>query len=143
MTAAELIKKWEGLRLHAYPDPATGGAPWTVGYGCTGPGIGPNTVWTEEQAQAALDHRLASVQDVVLGMIKKHVTPGQLAALCSLAWNIGTRALGGSTLIRKLNAGDMRGAADQFLSWDHAAGRVLPGLSKRRAEERRIFLGEL
>lgn len=52
----------EGLRLEAYPDPLTHGAPWTIGYGCTGPDIGPDTVWTVAQAMAARDARIAEIE---------------------------------------------------------------------------------
>lgn len=140
MTAAELIKQFEGCRLHAYPDPATGGKPYTVGYGCTGPGIGPNTVWTQAQADAALAHRLQALEQVVRSLVTVPATENQIAALCSLAWNIGTHALAGSTLLKKLNARDAQGAAAEFMRWDLAAGHVMPGLVKRRAAEKAAFL---
>ena len=138
--AADLIKRFEGCRLEAYPDPATGGKPWTVGYGCTGPGIGPGTIWTQQQAEDELEHRLFAERQVLDSLVTAPVSENQMAALLSLAWNIGTAALGGSHLLRLLNAGDVQGAADAFLAWNHAAGKVMPGLTTRREAERAVFL---
>jgi lysozyme len=147
MSAADLIKRFEGCRLKAYPDPATGGKPWTVGYGCTGPGIGPDTVWTQEEAEKQLLHRLEAFEKCLFddpgGLVKVPVDENQKAALLSLAWNIGTDNLGRSTLLKKLNAGDAGAAASEFLRWDIAAHKVLPGLVKRRAAERDVFLGRV
>ena len=55
----DLIKKFEGLRLAAYPDPATGGEPWTIGYGHTGPEVHRGLTWTHDQAEAALEQAAA------------------------------------------------------------------------------------
>lgn len=139
MTAADLIKRFEGCRLTAYPDPGTGAAPYTVGWGCTGPGIGPGTVWTQAQADAALEHRLASVETVVKGLAPD-ATHNELAALCSFAWNVGTHALARSSLLAALNAGDPVTAGDKFMQWTIAGGRVMQGLVNRRTAERALFL---
>jgi lysozyme len=139
--AADLIRRFEGCRLHAYPDPATGAAPWTVGYGCTGPGIGPGTVWTQEQAEEALEHRLAAVQSVIASLLKVPVSESQFAALCSFAWNIGTAAFGTSTVLRELNLGNYQAAADAFRNWERAGGKP-HFLHNRREAERAIFLRE-
>jgi lysozyme len=73
-------------------------------------------------------------------LVKQPVTQGQYDALVSFVFNVGEGAFGRSTLLRKLNAGDCRGAADEFPRWNQARGRVLPGLVTRRAEERTLFL---
>lgn len=128
--------------LEAYPDPATGGAPWTCGWGCTGPSIGPGVVWTQEQADAELEHRLQALEDVLRAIVKVPTTSNEWAALCSLAWNIGTDGFAHSTVLRKLNEGDVVGAGNAFLLWNRAAGKVNADLVKRRIQERAIFLGE-
>lgn len=134
--ALPLIRKWEGLRLSAYLCPA--GVP-TIGYGTTGPEVRIGMTWTKAQAEAALLSDVKEFARDVKGMVKVPVSPQQFAALVSLAYNIGTGALRGSTLLRLLNAGDYTGAGRQFDRWSRAGGRVLPGLQKRRAEERRLF----
>lgn len=139
--AVALIKKWEGCKLEAYPDPGTGGAPWTIGYGATGPGIVKGVRWTQRQA----DDRLAVDVDRFLkgvrSVLKKPASDSQLGAMTSLAYNIGVGAFRDSTLLRKFNAGDIAGAAEQFARWNRAGGRVMQGLSNRRADERRVFVG--
>ncbi|MDU2883127.1 MAG: lysozyme, partial [Enterobacter sp.] len=61
-------------------------------------------------------------------------------ALVDFAYNLGVKALEGSTLLKKLNAGDYAGAAAEFPKWNKAGGKVLPGLVKRREAERTLFL---
>ncbi len=75
-------------------------------------------------------------------MLKVSVTQNQYDALVSLAYNIGTRALSTSTLMKKLNAGDVKGAADAFLSWNRSGGKVMAGLTNRRKAEREVFYRE-
>lgn len=132
--ASGLIKLFEGCRLTAYPDPATGGDPWTIGWGSTGPDIRKGTVWTREQADARFAEHLESFGRGVAGMID-HATAHQMAALVSFAYNCGLESLRRSTLLRKHNAGDYAGAQAEFGKWTKAAGKVLPGLVKRRAAE--------
>lgn len=136
-----LVKASEGCRLTAYPDPGTGGAPWTIGYGCTGPGIVEGTCWTQAQAEQALRDRLLNeFNPAVTAAVRVRLTPRMRAALNSLAYNIGASAFARSTLVRLLNAGDYAGAADQFGVWKRAGGKVMPGLVTRRARERELFL---
>lgn len=137
--ALPLIRGFEGLRLQAYPDPATGGAPWTVGYGATGPDIGPDTVWTQEQADADLADRLEHVNAIVTQAVRVRLSPQQQAALVSLAYNIGTGAFVASTLLRTLNGGRYAQACGQFGVWVLAAGRAMIGLIRRRAAEAELF----
>lgn len=134
----ELIKSFEGLRLKAYPDPATGGHPWTVGYGSTGAHVRPGVVLTEAQAETLLQEDLARFEKAVEKAAPKS-TDNQFAAMVSLAFNVGETAFEGSTLARKHNAGDYAGAADQFRRWNRAAGRVMAGLSRRRAAEAALY----
>jgi hypothetical protein len=95
---------------------------------------------TAQQADRYLAHDLQEFERAVAAMVTVPVTSNQFSALVSLAYNIGISALRGSTLLRLLNAGDYAGAANQFLRWNRGGGRVLPGLVKRRAAERDLFL---
>jgi lysozyme len=140
--AVSLIKRWEGCRLEAYPDPASGGDPWTIGYGATGPGIQKGVRWSQRQA----DDRLAIDADRFLkgvrSVLRKPATDAQLGAMTSLAYNIGVGAFKDSTLLRKFNAGDIAGAAAEFPKWKRASGKVMQGLVNRRDDEQRVFRGE-
>jgi len=131
-------KRYEALRLVAYLCPA---GVWTVGYGATGGRIGPGTVWTQEQAERDLRDRFEVLGRFVDSMVHVELTPAQKAALTLLIDNIGRAAFNGSTLLKKLNAGDYKGAAAQFERWNRGGGKVLPGLVRRRAEERALFEG--
>lgn len=132
------IKQYESCRLTAYQD--TGGV-WTIGYGHTGPEVHQGLVWTQDQADAALLRDTASAQAAVRGNVSVPLTQGQYDALTSLVMNIGTGAFARSTLLRLLNQGNYRGAADQFLRWNMDNGHVVPGLTNRRMAERKMFLG--
>ncbi|HDS1237615.1 TPA: lysozyme [Pluralibacter gergoviae] len=140
----ELIKRFEGCSLTAYPDPGTGGAPWTIGYGWTGNVDGkpvrPGMKIDQSTADRLLRTGLVSYDQAVNKMLRVKVTQNQYDALVSLAYNIGTRALSTSTLMKKLNAGDYSGAADEFLRWNKSGGKVMPGLTNRRKAEREVFL---
>lgn len=136
----KLIEGFEQLRLEAYPDPGTGGDPWTIGYGHTGPDVHPGLRITETDAVGLLEQDLAAAERGIEAALQVDVTDNQFAALVSLAFNAGVKAISGSTLMRDLNAGQVQAAADQFLRWDRAAGRVLPGLYRRREAERALFL---
>ncbi|KAB7765388.1 lysozyme [Xanthomonas sp. LMG 12461] len=137
--AASLVRKWEGCQLAAYPDPATGGAPWTIGWGATGPGITKGTVWTQTQADQRLEQDVAKFVTGVSALLKRKPTDNQLGAMASLAYNIGLGNFGKSTLLRLFNAGDIDGAAKQFAVWRMANGKVMQGLINRRADERKVF----
>lgn len=139
-----LIKQFEGCRLTAYPDPGTGGDPWTIGYGWTHPVDGKPVKrgMTIDQATAdrLLKTGLVGYENDVLKVAKVKLTQGQFDALVSFAYNVGSRALSTSTLLKKLNDGDIKGAADEFLRWNKVGGKVLNGLTRRREAERALFL---
>ena len=80
-SALRLIKEFEGCKLTAYPDPGTGGEPWTIGWGSTGQGIGPGVVWTQATADARLAQDVQRFADGVKSKIKVPVSPNQLGAL--------------------------------------------------------------
>jgi len=140
-----LVKRFEGCAkrrssdlFEAYPDPGTGGAPWTIGWGATGPGIGPGTVWSQAQCDARLEQDLARhARDVVNALGGAPTSQAQFDALVSFHYNTG--AIGRATLTRRHRAGDFEGAAREFAKWNRAGGRVLAGLVRRRAAEAALY----
>ncbi|WP_145954133.1 lysozyme [Kosakonia radicincitans] len=136
-----LIKQFEGLRLDAYQDSV---GVWTIGYGWTQPVDGkPITkgmVIKQETAERLLKTGLVSYESDVSKLVKVKLTQGQFDALVSFAYNLGTRALSTSTLLKKLNAGDYDGAADEFPRWNKAGGKELAGLTRRREAEFALFM---
>lgn len=137
-----LVKQFEGCVLKAYPDPGSGGDPWTIGYGHTGPEVKRGVVWTQAQADAALQSDLAHFDAGVSALIgAAPTTQGQFDAMVSFAFNVGLGNLKSSTLLRLHNAGDHAGAAAQFQRWNKAAGKVMNGLVKRRSAEARVYNG--
>ncbi len=137
----DAIKRHEGLRLTAYHDPASGGDPWTIGYGHTRDVQRGQTI-TKEQAEQFLREDLAWVETCIERNVVAPLTQGQYDALCSLIFNIGQAAFTKSTLMRLLNQRDYAGAAAQFERWNIAAGQVNLGLTNRRAAERAMFLSD-
>lgn len=138
--AAGLIKPFEGCKLTAYPDPATGGDPWTIGWGATGPDIRKGVVWTQVQADDRFMEHLQHFGDGVATMVKTAPTTAhQFAALVSLAYNIGLENLRRSSLLRLHMTGDYPGAQGQFIRWNKANGRVMRGLTRRRAAEAEVY----
>ncbi|EMH7336361.1 lysozyme [Serratia marcescens] len=133
------IKGIEQLRLKAYPDPGTGGKPWTIGWGHA-KGVMQGDRITQEQAEQFFSDDLAVFELTVNSAIKRPMTQNQFDAMVSLAFNIGGPNFAQSTLVKKFNAGDVQGAADEFPKWRKSAGKVMPGLVKRRAAEREMFL---
>ena len=140
-----LIRQFEGcarLRpdgmVEAYPDPGTGGEPWTIGWGATGSGIGPGTVWTQQRCDARLESDVARhARDVAIALGDAPTTQAQFDAMVSFHYNTG--AIARSTLLRRHLAGDYRAAAEEFARWNRAGGRVLKGLVRRRAAEARLY----
>lgn len=135
----DLIKQFEGYSSKSYPDPATGGAPWTIGYGTT-KGVKPGMVITAEQAEKMLRDDVAKFESGVSALLKVPTTQGQFDAMVSLAYNIGLGNFGKSTLLRKHNEKCYSCAANQFPVWNRAAGKVMNGLTRRRNAERDVYM---
>jgi GH24 family phage-related lysozyme (muramidase) len=140
---AALVKQFEGCELSAYPDPGSGGDPWTIGYGATGPGIAKGVTWT----QAQCDQRLADdLERFAVGVNSAlngaPTTQNEFDAMVSLAFNIGLENFRRSTLLRMHQDGDKAGAAEQFARWNKASGKVLNGLTRRRAAEAALYRDE-
>lgn len=136
----DLIKQFEGYSSKAYPDPATGGEPFTVGYGHTGKDVKPGMVITAEQAEKMLRDDVAKFESGVSALLKVPTTQGQFDAMVSLAYNIGLGNFGKSTLLRKHNEKCYSCAAGQFPVWNRAAGKVMNGLTRRRNAERDMYM---
>lgn len=136
-----LIKEFEGCKLTAYQDSV---GVWTIGYGWTQPVDGKpiraGMTIKQETAERLLKTGLVSYESDVSRLVKVDLTQGQFDALVSFTYNLGARSLSTSTLLRKLNGGDYAGAADEFLRWNKAGGKVLNGLTRRREAERALFL---
>ncbi len=146
-----LIEEFESDRLEAYPDPATGGAPWTISRGHTGPDVRPGLKITQAQSDALFSQDLASRENII-NSLDLELTQGQFDALVSFVFNIGPgkpgvkdglvylRTGGPSTLLRLLRAKNYAGAAEQFPLWNKANGKPMAGLTRRRLAERALFL---
>ncbi|WP_320728543.1 lysozyme [Enterobacter ludwigii] len=136
-----LIKQFEGCKLTAYQDSV---GVWTIGYGWTQPVDGKpiraGMTIKQETAERLLKTGLVSYESDVSRLVRVGLNQGQFDALVSFTYNLGARSLSTSTLLRKLNAGDYAGAADEFLRWNKAGGKVLNGLTRRREAERALFL---
>jgi lysozyme len=135
-----LIKEFEGLRLRAYLCPA---GVQTIGYGTTvypsGRRILVGDEITQQQAEEYLRNDLRAFEREVERMVLVPVNENQFSALVSFAYNVGSQALQKSTLLRYINAHEFVAAAGEFARWNQAAGKVLPGLVRRRAAERELF----
>lgn len=134
-----LIGHAEGLRLESYLD----GAVWTIGWGTTrinGKPVTAGMKITREQAADYFNHDIAIFERDVENAVKVPITDNQFSALVSLTYNIGIGNLRSSTLLKKLNKRDYKGAAAEFDRWVYAGGKVLNGLVERRKKEKQLFL---
>lgn len=135
-----LIKQFEGCRLIAYQDSV---GVWTIGYGWTlpvdGKPVKAGMAIKQEVAERLLKTGLVSYEADVSRLVKVPLSQCQFDALVSFTYNLGARSLSTSTLLKKLNARDYSGAANEFLRWDKAGGKVLAGLTRRREAERALF----
>jgi len=143
-----LIKRFEGCAkrrsdgaFEAYPDPATGGDPWTIGWGATGKGIGPDTVWSQAECDERLESDLQRfAREVRSALGDAPTSPCQFDALVSFHYNTG--AIARATLTRLHKAGQFDAAAEEFGKWVLAGGKRLKGLVRRREAEARLYRGK-
>lgn len=131
------VPKHEGEALTTYDDPV-GIA--TVCYGDTDPNMAvPGASYTREECLRSLEDQLVAHAEPVLvcapGVL---ASPEMTASFVSLAYNIGTHAFCKSTVVRRFNSGDYQGACKAIEMWNKAGGKVLPGLVRRRADERAL-----
>lgn len=147
--ARSIVQQFEGCKLEAYPDPGTGGEPWTVGWGSTrimGRAVRPKEVVTQRQADAQLEVDLRRFRDGVLAVIPAAMgwSANRQAALVSFTYNVGLGALKDSTLAKRLNANEdpNRVAAEELPRWvSPQQPAVVEGLRRRRRAELDLFLG--
>lgn len=136
----KLLEQFEGLRLEAYLDSA-GIA--TIGWGSikypNGNKVKLGDKITKAQAKQYKLHDLKEFESTVNTSVKVHLTQNQYDALVSISYNIGSNAFKNSTLLKKLNSGDYKGAAEQFLAWINSGGRKVKGLENRRKSEMKLF----
>ena len=131
-----LTESFESCRLTAYQDIK---GIWTIGWGHVGPEVVEGLVWTQNQADTQRVTDLQNAERMVNTCVMVPLTQGEFDALVDFAFNLGTNAERGSTLLKLVNAGDMSGAAAQFQLWDHASGAVVAGLLRRRIAEEQEF----
>ena len=129
-----MIREFEGCRLKSYPDPASGGDPWTVGYGHTGPEVVPGYEITQAVANQLLRDDLDRFEKGISDQINVPLNQEQFDALVSWAFNCGLGATGDSTLRRRLNAGEEVNTviAEELPRWTSGG---MPGLIRRRNAE--------
>ena len=142
---ANLIQHFEGCLQkkgeHFVPYRCPAGV-WTVGWGTTRSGgkpIDPSIKWTASQCNAAFLADMGTYERDVRKCLKVPVSQNEWDALVSFHYNTG--ALPQSTLLKKLNSGDRKGAAAEFHRWNKGGGKVLAGLTRRRASESLLFQG--
>lgn len=138
----DLIKGFEGLILHPYQDIV---GVWTIGYGSTycicGTKISAITrTITQEIAEFMLRINVHIYESAVNGSITKPMNQNQFDAMVSLCYNIGVSNFKNSTLVRKFNDEDTKGAANQFPVWRLAGGKISQGLVNRRLKEQQLFI---
>ncbi len=137
-TLIGLLKQFEGCKLEAYQDIV---GIWTIGWGET-KGVVKGLKWTQEKADSELAIRAQEFLENVLKACPElsKLSTNKQAACASLAYNIGVGAFARSTVCRMIKAGNLHNAAEAFLMWSKAGGKVVKGLDNRRRIEREVFL---
>lgn len=133
----DLIKVSEGLELKAYKDSV---GVVTIGYGSTGTHVSMGQIITAHQAEDLLRKDISRFEEGVTKLVKVTLNQNQFDALVSFSFNLGLGNLSSSTLLKKLNASDYKGASLEFERWNRAGGKVLNGLTRRRLAEKELFL---
>lgn len=137
MSALDLVKQFEGCQLTAYRDLA---GVLTIGYGHTGKDVHEGLVWTQAQADEALEHDLQQANLLLCQYSPEIInTPSAEEALTDFVFNLGIGNYRTSTLCKCVNAQDWAGAKAEILKWDHANGVVVPGLLRRREAEAELL----
>jgi lysozyme len=137
-TGLELTESFEGCKLVAYADPLAKGKP-TVGYGHTGPDVVVGETWTQEQCEEALASDISWAANVVNTLVKISITQSEFDALSDFIFNVGSGNFASSTMLKLLNDNEIAAAAAQFDLWDHASGKVVAGVLRRREAETNEF----
>ena len=134
----KLIREFEGCALRSYQDQK---GIWTIGWGHTGPEVGPNLVWTQDQCDTQLDTDIQiRVQSVISALSNQTINANQFSAIVSFTYNEGIGHLLQSTLLHCINTYHTDDAANEFEKWDKCDGVDDPGLLRRRQAEKALFL---
>jgi lysozyme len=134
VTAEDLIKGFENCRLVAYLDTVANPPIWTIGWGHTGKDVYEGLVWTQAQADEALEHDIIAA-DALLSVYSPGLTGGPLEAITDFVFNIGIGHYRTSSLCQLVNANAWPQAKTELLKWDHSNGTVVAGLLRRRQAE--------
>ena len=131
-----LTESFESCRLTAYQDVR---GIWTCGWGSTGPDIVEGTIWTQEQADSRLVMDMQLAVSAVNRLVTIGLSQGAFDAIVDFCYNCGIGAFEGSTMLKLINAGNLEAAGEEFQLWDHASGKVVAGLLRRRIAEEQEF----
>lgn len=134
-TGLQLTERFEGCKLTAYQDQV---GRWTIGYGHA-ENVTPGLTITPEQAEAFLIEDTQAAAHCVNELVKAPLTQDEFDSLVDFTYNVGRGALAESTMLKLLNAGDYRSAAEQFDRWSDAGGHEVAGLLRRREAETQEF----
>ncbi len=132
----DLIRRFEGCSTNVYKDAAGFN---TIGIGHKikkGEIFGTLTL---QEAEDLLKKDIHLAEDAITTLVKKPLKQCQFDALCSFVFNLGSGEFTTSTLLKEINTGNYDGAAKEFKRWDYSKGKVLDGLTKRRAAEALLF----
>lgn len=144
INGVDLIKRFEGFRAKAYPDPGTGGKPYTIGYGSTvyadGSPVKSGDIISEETAEALLTDYL--IKNVKPKLEPLNLNASQTAALESLIYNIGWGAFSKSKCYKALQEKNWPIFIKEY-DWFSGGGKFLLGLAKRRTEELYWFFKDM
>lgn len=138
----ELIKRWEGLNLTAYGDIC---GKITIGYGHTNDSGNPPKVFegltiTKADAEKILRRDLRACEEYVDKIVKVPLTDNQFSSLVSFCYNVGSKNLQNSTLLKKLNSGHTEAVPRELMKWTKSGGRIVKGLANRRAAEAGLWV---
>lgn len=133
-----IVGAFEGLSTRAYPDRLAHNLP-TVCYGET-EGVHLGDHYTPQQCADMLAAKLPRYNAEISRCIHVPISDKERAAYVSFAYNVGSAGFCRSSTARKLNHNDHRGACDGLMAWNRASGRAIPGLTRRRAAERKLCL---
>lgn len=139
----KLIESFEGLRLTSYQDSVK---VWTIGYGHTGKVNGKTLKAgmkiSKSKANSLIKSDLSEFEKGVDKLVNVKLTQHQFDALVSFSYNLGLGNLGSSTLLKYVNKKQFAKASAEFIKWNKAGGKVLNGLTRRRAAEKKLFLSK-
>jgi lysozyme len=133
----DLIKSFEGCKLRAYQDSV---GIWTIGVGHTGPDVCAGVTVSDQEAISLLQMDLHEAEEAVDRLVTAPLNQNEFDALVSFTFNLGEGNLKKSTLLKYLNQMRYEDAANEFPRWNRAGGQILPGLTRRREAEKRLFL---